>query len=243
MRFLPTFTFCCVLLAALIGGCDTSEDVVGSDPEMHALQFTFDQDMGDWAGAFADYSESMSSADMNLVFDRRPLPDGVDAEGEALFLAGTNHSDDLFMYLKREVTGLAPNTTYALTYRLRLASNAPSGCVGIGGPPGEAVWLKAGAARTEPERIVEDGHYRLNVDKGNQSSGGDDAQVLGTIGNGVNECTETPYRMITRTNEDDPFVLTTDDEGALWLLVGTDSGFEGRTALYYDTIEVTLEPR
>ena len=28
--------------------------------------------------------------------------------------------------------------------------------------------------------------------------------------------------------------------GALWLLVGTDSGFEGLTALYYQRIEVTL---
>ena len=34
-----------------------------------------------------------------------------------------------------------------------------------------------------------------------------------------------------------------DDDGTLWLILGTDSGFEGLTTLYYDEITVVLEPR
>ena len=34
----------------------------------------------------------------------------------------------------------------------------------------------------------------------------------------------------------------TDGAGTLWVFVGTDSGFEGATAVYYSRIEIKLEP-
>lgn len=34
--------------------------------------------------------------------------------------------------------------------------------------------------------------------------------------------------------------VTTDDSGQLWVLIGTDSGFEGLTGIYYTTIEIEL---
>ena len=39
------------------------------------------------------------------------------------------------------------------------------------------------------------------------------------------------------------FDVMADESGALWFIVGTDSGFEGLTTLYYDTITVVLEPK
>lgn len=36
--------------------------------------------------------------------------------------------------------------------------------------------------------------------------------------------------------------VSTNERGELWLFVGTDSGFEGRTDVYYDRVEVTFEP-
>jgi hypothetical protein len=230
----------CVLgsiLAFTVAGCS----LLGED-EAASLdaQFTFDQGEEGWTGAFTDYSVNMDEEGLELTYEHKSLPAEVDAEGQALFLAGRNLSDDLFMFAKRKVTDLTPNTTYNVTYHLEIASNAPTGCVGIGGPPGEAVYLKVGAASTEPESVEKDGHYRLSVDKGNQSQGGENAVVAGTIDNGVEECHETPYRMIERDNAGEPVTATSDSDGNLWLFVGTDSGFEGATALYYNTIEVTV---
>jgi hypothetical protein len=37
--------------------------------------------------------------------------------------------------------------------------------------------------------------------------------------------------------------VSTSDEGELWLFIGVDSGFEGRTDLYYDTVGVVLTPQ
>ena len=36
------------------------------------------------------------------------------------------------------------------------------------------------------------------------------------------------------------FEATTDSEGKLWLIAGTDSGFEGLTQLYYSEISASL---
>ena len=60
--------------------------------------------------------------------------------------------------------------------------------------------------------------------------------------NGSPECSDTPYRMIERDNLEEPLTVRTDAEGSAWIFVGSDSGFEGTTSLYYDRIDVVLEP-
>ncbi|MFB6240231.1 MAG: hypothetical protein ABEJ46_01465 [Gemmatimonadota bacterium] len=199
---------------------------------------------GAWTPAFSDYSEGMAEG-MELVAGRRGLPDNVDRStvqaDSAMYLAGTNHSDDLFMYLKRPLDGLAENTTYRVEYRVEIATAAPSDCVGIGGPPGEAVWVKGGAAAVEPERQPSEGG--LNVDKGNQSTGGPNAVVLGNIANDTSECTGPGVytRKVLRSPESEPLTVESDGSGRLWLFVGTDSGFEGRTGLFYLRVRAEVE--
>ncbi len=60
------------------------------------------------------------------------------------------------------------------------------------------------------------------------------------LGNEVAECLDFAWALKTLTHQG--FEVTTGDDGGLWLIVGTDSGFEGETRLYYTTIEVTLTP-
>lgn len=228
------------LLSLLLGLSTSCSGDLAADPV--DLLFTFDSDAQGWSGGFTDLAPGQVN-DVGFVFEHRALPPGTGLQGGALFVSGRNVSDDLFMFLARPVTGLMPETSYALTFELELASNAPSGCVGIGGAPGESVFLKAGAAVQQPARVTaSSGHLRLNVDKGEQSVGGANAQMMGTIANGAADCDAPVYRRITRDNRANPFRITSDSRGELWLLVGTDSGFEGTTSLYYETIRVILEP-
>ncbi|MDY7233216.1 hypothetical protein [Hyalangium rubrum] len=227
-------------LLALGAATACGEQSIESEPG--DLRFSFESDAEGWRGAFADYPSGREQ-DFGLAFEHRALPAELGTPGKALFLEGDNRSDDLFMYLTREVTGLSPNTSYALSFEVVLASNAGSGCTGIGGAPGESVYLKVGASPAEPRAVVDSGGVmRLDLDKGNQSNGGANAQVIGNVANGVPQC-PAPYRLVTRTNTDSPFVISTGEQGSLWLLVGTDSGFEGTSSLYYDSIRVLLEPR
>ncbi len=51
------------------------------------------------------------------------------------------------------------------------------------------------------------------------------------------------YELMEQNSGGREFEVTADENGVLWFIVGTDSGFEGLTTLYYDTITVVLEQK
>ncbi len=141
--------------------------------------------------------------------------------------------------LKRQVDGLRPNTAYSVSVSLDLVTNVPAGLFGIGGSPGESVFVKAGASTVEPTTVEDNiGYLRMNIDKGNQANGGESMVVLGNVAHAA--VTGEEYRTKTLDNTDRPVKVTTDSEGRVWLIVGTDSGFEGLSAFYFARIDYTL---
>lgn len=192
----------------------------------------------DWIAGFSDYPADWEESRFEFQFEHAELPDEVNQNSRSLLVSGRNISDDLFMFLKKEISGLKPNHRYLVSFELEVASQYPEESAGIGGSPGASVFLKAGATDTEPQAVVENGEIRMNIDKGSQSQGGEDMQVLGNIGIPGEEFR---YQLIQRDNLQNPLSVQTDASGNLWVIVGTDSGFEGTTTLYYNTIEVTLE--
>jgi hypothetical protein len=200
------------------------------------LQWDFEEDAEGWTGDFADYPVGEEES-FELQFSYDTLPEPLDQTEGALKLSGSNLSDDLFMFLKKEVTGLQPNTSYNITFNVEFASDVPDGLAGIGGSPGESVYIKAGATRTEPEKIVDnDDYYRMNIDKSNQSSGGDDMLVIGDFSNDTDE----DIYVLKTVSNGLPFNISTDSTGILWIIVGTDSGFEGKTTIYYNSIHAEM---
>lgn len=231
------------LLLCLLLGLSSCELLSGSS-ERRVVDVDLTATSGGWTPAFSDFTPGRAD-DLELTSGRRALPENTDTStvsaDSAMYLAGSNLSDDLFMYLKRPVDGLEPDAAYRVQYRIEIATAAPSGCVGIGGPPGEAVWMKGGASASEPTQRETDGY--LDVDKGNQSTGGSNAVVLGNIANGTSGCTgEGIYtRKTLRTANAEQLTVRTSSDGTLWLFVGTESGFEGRTGLYYLGIRAVVE--
>ncbi len=209
------------------------------------LESDFREGAQGWEAGFSEYSPQMR--DMMFEAGMRPLPSELGINGTGYYVQGTNHSDDLFMFVKRRLgtdKGLVPGQEYRVIFTIVFASNAPSGAVGIGGAPGESVYLKAGASTVEPEVYLDSdtGYYVMNVDKGPGNSGnGTAASVVGNIANGLSAEENPRYISVERHHEHDCTVNASQD-GELWLLVGTDSGFEGLTALYYQSIAVTLIP-
>lgn len=195
--------------------------------------FDFADGSEGWTGDFADYFIGEEEF-FELEFSWETLPQPLDTTQRALKLVGANRSDDLFMFLKRKIEGLAPFSRYEVSFFLEMASNVPTNAIGIGGPPGEAVVIKVGATTVEPQKIEGDNNlYRMNIDKGNQSQPGRDMDTIGHIG--VVDTT-FEYTLIERSTGFDAVVLETDSTGTAWVCVGTDSGFEGTTTLYYNRI-------
>ncbi len=206
-------------------------------PERVVHEWNFEEDAQGWTGNFADYPVGREEF-MELQFNHAMLPAPLDTTRGALLLSGANHSDDLFMYTYRRITNLRPQTVYNITFTVEFASNVPDDRVGIGGPPGESVWIKAGATPVEPGRVTDDlDWYRMNIDKGGQSQGGDDMIVLGDFSNDTDQ---QVYTLKTVTNNEQEFSVMPNDAGELWLIVGTDSGFEGTTTIFYNSFKVEL---
>jgi len=213
------------------------------------IEFDFRQGAQGWEAGFAEYDMDMEG--MTLEAEIRALPSELGVEGTGYYLQGMNRSDDLFMFLKRQLgtdDGVVPGQEYRVAFTIVFASNAPSGAVGIGGSPGDSVFLKAGASTVEPEVYLysADNHYRMNVDKGLGNSGnGRAASVIGDMANGLSaeesDSRNSPYVSLERQHEHE-YTVAASQDGELWLLVGTDSGFEGLTAIYYQSIAVTLIP-
>jgi hypothetical protein len=234
--------------APVDASADTGADQGGDAARPLTVTFDFAAGAQGWSADFSDFTTTVANLDLDSGI--RPLPAELGSARTGFFITGNNHSDDLYMFIKKRLgasDGLVPGQRYRVAFDLIFASNAQSGCTGIGGAPGESVTLKAGASATEPKPVTQGMDIVLNVDKGMQTNGGQDASVVGSIANGQ-PCgsAAASYVSLHRTHTHPPSATAaapqTDAAGNLWLMVGTDSGFEGPTALYYQSVTVTLTP-
>jgi hypothetical protein len=190
----------------------------------------------EFKGIVADVPENYM--DDNFYEYTHEVVDSFDNEGKAIKIIGNNHSDDMFMGFYREVKGLEPNTEYIFKLQFDLGTNVPKGMMGIGGSPGSSVMVKAGFISEEPQ-LVKDAlnHIRFaNVDKANQSQSGKDLKVVSNMEKASDDYTEAfEYKTIAHY-----FRATTDENGLVNLLIGTDSGFEGTSKVYYRQIKLTV---
>lgn len=226
-----------VLLLSLT--CPSCKEEPTNNPQ--TVSFNFDRDTEGWQGDFADYPNQQDVETFyEFQFNYRMLPAPLDAADGALRQSGTNRSDDLFMFIKRKVTGLRPNTRYLISIETEIASNAASGQVGVGGAPGESVFVKAGASVEEPRKVLDplDNYFRMNIDKGNQSIDGKEMKNIGNFANGTSQNQYVLKKL--KTNE--PVEVRSNGSGEFWLILGTGSGLESTTTIFYTSVVATLKP-
>lgn len=203
---------------------------------VYAEKLSYDFSVGDagFLPIFADYPAADGSDDFyELEYGRKRIPI-KDAKG-GLYISGNNHSDDLFMGYYKELDGFKPNKGYSVDVTFTLATNEDGGMMGIGGSLGSSVYVKCGIVSHKPDRVKTDlNGYRLNIDKGNQGSDGKDMKLVGTI-----EKHETLFPGEYEFNDYRATLeVTADADGRAYLIIGTDSGFEGTTAYYIADVEI-----
>lgn len=209
--------------------------------------FAFERGAQGFTALFADKPPGEETF-YELDFAHETLPAPLQAR-RGLRLSGNNHSDDLAMLIKAPLGGLRPNTLYALEVEAELASDVPAGCIGIGGSPGEGLYMKLGASTNEPLALPstvpgDNGWLRLNIDYGQQSTGGANALVVGILSNSrsCDDGVEAPWELKTLSTRGQSLRVRSDGQGRLWVVAGSDSAFEGRTDYYFTALRVRLEP-
>ena len=226
--------FCSLGVAAAIGMSILAGTAAAKETTA-GLTFDFNQNDGGLTPIFSDYPNEQGVEEFyELRSGHEEVP--IAEAGKGLFLSGNNHSDDLFMGYYKDLSGLVPETEYQFTVRFQLATNVENDMIGIGGAPGESVFVKCGVASKEPENSLDSlNHFCLNIDKGSQSTSGSDMIVVGNLAKeeinrpGEYEFNEIETKVIART----------DEAGTAYLVIGTDSGFEGVTSYYLDDISVS----
>jgi hypothetical protein len=226
-----------LLFAGAMYGCDLEGEAPSG---VRYGEFIFEQTDGGWSGGLAEYAAAIDTNTIEFLFKRSALPNAIDTTRHGLMIQSHNRSDDMFMFLKRKVTDLEPNKTYNVYFEIDLGTSYPENSVGIGGSPGSSVYMKVGASLNEPRKVLENEFYKFSLDKGNQATSGKEMIAIGNVANGSDAY---GYKLVKRSNLTNPVEVTTDANGSVWLCVGTDSGFEGLTVLYYDKIKVTLAPK
>ena len=227
------------MVAALIACGDST----GIGDDNYDIEFDFSNDYQGWVAGFSDYPVG-KEVEWGIGSSLATLPSPLDASRKGILLTGMNRSDDLFMYMTRGITALTPNNSYALRFRVTLATNAPKNCVGVGGAPGESVVLKVGGTSAEPGRIVDAAqYYRANFDHGSQLTGGQDVSPVGDLANSNTNCLTPRYELKQYDSGTMPLTVNADASGRVWLVVGIDSGFEGTTSVYITSVKVDVDPR
>jgi hypothetical protein len=225
---------------------DAATDVAAeatADAGPLSLEFDFETGEQGWTWGFADMPEHDDAGIYELDAGVRPLPAPLPSGRHGLYVHGHNRSDDLFMFVARRLgpaDGVLPSRSYRLTLDWDFATQAATGCVGIGGAPGESVFMKVGASSKAAAVATVSGQRVFSLDKGEQSQAGPEATLAGDIASG-RPCPDATWVLLTRTVQHTPLVLST-PTGELSVFIGTDSGFEGATSLYYDRVKVTLSP-
>lgn len=205
--------------------------------------FLFTQDTAEWQAGVADYSPGMLPT-LQFVSGVQPLRAPLDTSEAALYLSSRNASDDAFMFYKHRYAGLIPGTRYIARFTAQIASDVPSGCAGIGGQPGEGVFVKAGASSAEPVAVDTGRYVMMNIDKGNQSQSGTNGVVIGNIATAL-QCDDTDshrWQLKDLANSGESVSVQVPDDGFVWLFIGTDSGFEGTTEVFFTRFDVSFTP-
>jgi len=225
------------LTIGLLTGCggSTSEPSIGTD-----INYSFAQNTDGWEVGYSDYTTLTKPTDVEQVHAVVPIP----GASKALYMGATNLSDDLLLYATRKVTGLVPNATYTGRFTVTFASDAPAGCAGVGGSPGESVWLIGAVSPTKPETTQLGEDIRLNISRGNQSTAGDSSDVLGTVGVSGIPCTSDNRQAAFKTLGPGKWIpFRTDATGSAWILIGLDSGFEAYSRIWLQSVRFTYQPR
>lgn len=166
--------------------------------------------------------------DLAAGWSRLPAPM---THRHGLRLAGSNWFGGLSLAATVPLRGLQPDTPYRVEFEVDFASNAPQGCAGAGGPPGEGVRVRLAAASRQPKVVagVRDGrqHAMLDLDQPGMAQPGW-LREAGDIAT-AQPCTGAPGQWRTKTARiaGTPYIARSDGQGTLWLLVRFDPHYLG----------------
>ncbi len=238
--FVPIEFFKEVLKAQISVENNTIKFLSVFEETIPTVWYDFSEDLQGFEAGFVDLPVDADVKNLyELDFGHKEIP-VKDNESKGIYLTGHNRSDDLFMYIYKNIgkdKDLKPNTKYSMELSFKMATNVPGAMMGVGGSPGESVYVKAGIVSKKPSAVIDElNYYRLNIDQGSQSTSGKDLSVIGNVAKNDGTMDDSyVYKAFETTS-----IVDVDSDGNAYVVIGLDSGFEGKTEVYFDDIMINI---
>src|SRR5690606_3239628 len=114
----PSWIYLCLLISGTGMFACQSEDETPT-PDIVELSFNFEENEEGWVAGFADLPEEGQES-YELEVSHSLLPEETGATENSIRIQGHNRSDDLFMFLKKQLTDLSPSTTYQVYFDIEI---------------------------------------------------------------------------------------------------------------------------
>jgi hypothetical protein len=203
--------------------------------QVFSSAYDFNVSRYDWSGDYADY-KIKDSSQVRFQFDRKKVPEAMGSDRQSVFLSGDNLGENLFLFIKKKITGLTPNTDYTIAFDVELICE-------VGQLSDDSIWLKAGATMMEPKKTLQGEFMRMDIDKGPSSSNGQDMIIIGTIDTSANNTDWQEYGLIQSgiSSSQGLYVTAkTNASGDVWLILGIESQHEGTISAYITKAIITF---
>ncbi|MFC2123881.1 hypothetical protein ACFLU5_03635 [Bacteroidota bacterium] len=214
-----------ITLSGLAVSCSVEVNAPYEDDLVSLSNFD-DATVDDWIVGFAQYPAGLEDS-FKLSYR---IGDFVtfNSESKSLILRGKNLNNDLFMFVKGEISGFEPDTYYDVIVDVELSSILLETYEEIDqGSELSGSYLKVGAMTKEPKVDIMPAFENstllvaeLDINIGIEYEGSLNIVNLGKLV--YSEVGSEPV-VLRGFNSDDPIRTKTNSEGKLWLLIGIDS--------------------
>jgi len=232
--FVRNILFFLWLLA--FASCSNEMDMASADYADLITTFDFETSDQAWDGGISDYPVEYQDSIDYVVTNQEILSSASLYTGNGVNISADNPHGDLFYYFKKKIVGFKKNTNYKVDFEFLVYSHTSENHVYL---DDEEAYLKIGAVNFEPTLEHQNRHLTdylvLNVDKGATNAGsGSDLVNLGSI----NEFMGSQPESISGNTFDIPIEVKSDVDGAIWLMIGIDSGIKANLTFSLAAITV-----
>jgi hypothetical protein len=240
MGYMKCLSYCTLLL--FLNSCSLDSM---RPPTILVSKFTFEQDVEGWQPSYTNYAPS-SEDSFKFSFTYTKFHVASDTV-RAMVQTAYNKNSKLFMYVKRQISGLTPNKTYSITIKVHLYSQLRVPFTGDTTSNSKGSFLKVGVFRNEPinDTIPDSlitGEYIIipGFDPGQVTTDGADMIYVGKISfTGVNQSPD----FLEATNTGKEILETADNDGKVWIVIGVDTNIPVYQSIYYSGIGIQFEEK
>jgi hypothetical protein len=173
-----------------------------------SVNANFEVDEQGWTPHFTGFPMGCEE-DYELLIKWSKLTPPLNERGGISFF-GKNYSDELFLYIQKEITGLLPNTNYRVMFNMNWLHRLD--------PLASPITVKVGATNREPTFSEEDFLVKASFKRGEIGDDGRDFMVAGQL---IPNEFGLPFQQNLQ-NLDKAFLVNTDDSGRLFLMIGVE---------------------